>query len=111
MKLLFDQNISHRIINQLSDILPESRQIRQLGIENHSDKVIWNFAKANDYTIVTFDADFYDFSIIWGHPPKIVWLRSYNQTTTQIETIIREHPTDIQEFLFNEDLACLEIIA
>ena len=58
MKLLFDQNISHRLISLIQDILPKARQVRQIGIENYSDKQIWEYAKEHDFTIVTFDGDF-----------------------------------------------------
>lgn len=75
MKLLFDQNISHRLISLIKDILPDAIQVRQIGLENSSDKQIWEYAKEHLYTIVTFDGDFYDFSLVWGHPPKIVWIR------------------------------------
>ena len=64
MKLLFDQNISHRLISLIQDILPEARQVRQMGLENSSDKQIWEYAKEHDFTIVTFDDDFYDFSLV-----------------------------------------------
>lgn len=65
MKLLFDQNISHRLVTRLKDIFPESRQIRDLDLENSTDKQIWEYAKEYDFTIVTFDDDFYDFSLVW----------------------------------------------
>lgn len=78
MKLLFDQNISHRLVIAIQDILPDSKQVRELGLENKSDKFIWEYSKKNSYSIVTFDSDFYEFSLIWGHPPKIIWLRSIN---------------------------------
>jgi len=110
MKLLFDQNISHRIIQLVIDIFPESKQVRELGIENFSDKSIWEFAKAGGFTIVTFDGDFYNFSLIYGHPPKIIWLRCLNQTTKNIEVILRKHRSKIEEFFLDQDLACLEII-
>lgn len=109
MKLLFDQNISHRLIHSIQDILPEAKQVRELGLENNSDKQIWEFAKENGYSIVTFDGDFYDFSLIWGHPPKIIWLRTYNQTTRHLEAILRNYLTTLIEFEANDDLACLEI--
>lgn len=111
MKLLFDQNISHRLIKQVSDIFPDAKQVRDLAIENYSDKAIWEFAKENQYTIVTFDSDFYDFSLVWGHPPKIVWLRTYNQTTSHIEEILRKHFGTLEEFMSNYELACLEMIS
>lgn len=111
MRLLFDQNISHRLIKQISTVLPDSKQVRDLNIENHSDKAIWEFAKNNEYSIVTFDSDFYDFSLVWGHPPKIIWLRTYNQTTRHIEEMLRKHLDTIKEFVSNQELACLEIIS
>jgi predicted nuclease of predicted toxin-antitoxin system len=110
MKLLFDQNISYRLINHIQDILPESKQVRELGLENYSDKQIWEYAKQNEFTIVTFDADFYDFSLVWGQPPKIIWIRTYNQTTENIEKILRKYLSTMQAFLRDNSLACLEII-
>ncbi|WP_192346342.1 DUF5615 family PIN-like protein [Algoriphagus sp. Y33] len=70
MKLLFDQNISYRIVKNLSDIFPEAKQVRELGIEGFTDREIWEFVKSGDFIIVTFDADFYHFSLVWDHPPK-----------------------------------------
>jgi predicted nuclease of predicted toxin-antitoxin system len=110
MKLLFDQNISHRILNHIQDILPEAKQLRDLGLENNSDKQIWEYAKKSAYIIVTFDGDFYDFSLVWGHPPKIIWIRTYNQTTKNVGEIIRKYIDKIQDFQNDNDLACLEII-
>ncbi len=110
MKLLFDQNISHRSLNCIQDILPESKQVRELGLENSSDKKIWEFAKENNYIIVTFDADFYDFSLVWGHPPKIIWIRTHNQTTKNIEKLLRNYLSTLQDFLKDNQLACLEIL-
>jgi predicted nuclease of predicted toxin-antitoxin system len=110
MKLLFDQNISYKLVSRLNDIFTESRQIRDCGLENSTDKQIWEFAKEKDYVIVTFDGDFYDFSLVWGHPPKIVWLRTFNQTTKNIEKIIRKFYEKIREFKSDSELACLEII-
>lgn len=110
MKLLFDQNISHRLLNSIRDIFPDAVQVRELGLENQSDKQIWEFAKEHHFLIVTFDADFYDFSLVWGHPPKIIWLRTYNQTTKNVEEILRKHLQTIQVFYNDSNLACLEII-
>ncbi len=79
-------------------------------MENSTDKQIWEYAKENDFIIVTFDGAFYDFSLVWGHPPKIVWLRTFNQTTKNIEDILRKYFVSIEEFNQDSELACLEII-
>jgi predicted nuclease of predicted toxin-antitoxin system len=112
MKLLFDQNISFRIIGKLQDIMPTASQVRLLGLENRTDFEIWDFAKANDYSIITFDTDFYDISLIKDTPPKIIWLRFGNTSTTQLASYIRSNLELIKEFIQNadyKDLACLEI--
>ncbi len=111
MRLLFDQNISHRLIRQVQDVFPDAKQVRELGLENKSDKFIWEFAKENEYSIVTFDADFYDLSLVWGHPPKIIWIRTSNQTTKHIEKILRKHVSTLMDFFQDDNLACLEIIS
>ncbi|MEB2777271.1 DUF5615 family PIN-like protein [Algoriphagus sp. D3-2-R+10] len=110
MKLLFDQNISYRIVKNLSDIYPEAKQVRELGIEGFTDREIWEFAKSGDFIIVTFDADFYHFSLVWNHPPKIIWIRSIVQTTPVIESLLRKHLRDIELFKVDSTLSCLELI-
>ena len=72
MKLLFDQYISFRVANKLKSVFPECGQVRELKLEDKSDREIWNFAEKEQYTIVTFDADFYDLVTLYGHPPKVV---------------------------------------
>lgn len=112
MKLLFDQNISFRIISKINSIFPEAAQVRQLNIENYSDIEIWNFAKTNGYTVITFDADFFDISNIKGHPPKIIWLRFGNTTTNYLAGILNSKQEIIKNFISKEEykeFACLEI--
>ncbi|HEU4497463.1 MAG TPA: DUF5615 family PIN-like protein [Flavobacterium sp.] len=112
MKLLFDQNISFRILSKVSRLFPEAKQVRGLGIENFSDMEIWKYAKENDFTIVTFDADFYDLAALKGHPPKIIWLRFGNTKTDSLAEIINSRNSIIKDFIFSEEYAvaaCLEI--
>lgn len=109
MKLLFDQNISFRLVDLINDIFPESKQVRELGLENATDFEIFEYAKRNGYTIVTFDADFCDLNIIKGFPPKIIWIRTGNTTTKNLEIIIRQRSDLIYSFL-KEDYGCLEIV-
>ncbi len=74
MKLLFDQNISHRILLKIQDIFPNAKQLRELGLENLTDKEIWEYAKKNEFIIVTFDTDFYDLSLLLGIHQKLFGL-------------------------------------
>ena len=102
MKLLFDQNISYRLIKQISDSYPNSKQVKELGLENSTDLEIFNFAKNNDFTIVTFDSDFFDLTILKGFPPKIIWLRTGNTTTRNIKMIL-ENKFEIIEYFLKEE--------
>ncbi len=108
MKLLFDQNISFRLVKRIIDIFPESQQVRELGLENSTDFEIFDFAKKNHYIIVTFDSDFYDLNIINGFPPKIIWLRTGNTTTQNLEKLLRNRYDLIKLFLI-ENYGCIEI--
>lgn len=112
MKLLLDQNISFRLVKLIQGPFPQSEQVKRLGLDGASDIEIWEFAKSNDYTILTFDGDFFEISQYRGHPPKIVWLRTGNTTTKIIAKILKEKEPVIKEFLEKEEfreVACLEI--
>ena len=58
---------------------------------------------------MTFDSDFCDLITLKGFPPKIIWIRTGNTTTKNLELIIREKCEIIKVFLA-EDYGCLEII-
>jgi predicted nuclease of predicted toxin-antitoxin system len=109
IKLLFDQNISFRILRHLPDIFLNSQQVRTIGLENAEDLEIWEYARDNGFTIVTFDADFYDISLIKSHPPKIVWLRSGNSATAEIVECISANRLNISDFIDDPEQSCLEI--
>ncbi len=112
MKLLFDQNISFRILSKIKINFPEAKQVRELGVENYSDIEIWKFAKENNFTIVTFDGDFYDLSNLKGFPPKVIWLRFGNTKTDYIANILNSRLNIISDFISSNEfskIACLEI--
>lgn len=109
MKLLFDQNISQRIIKLLEADFLACDQIRRLKLENKSDKEIWTFAGQNNFVVVTFDADFYEFSNLYGYPPKIIWLRVGNNTTYEIAEVLIMKKQLINDFIEQDEFSCLEI--
>ena len=69
---------------------------------------MWDFAKANGYTLVSFDADFADLAALLGPPPQVIWLRCGNQRTSAIEKLLRAHAEAIAAVEF-DSVACLEI--
>jgi len=111
MRLLLDQNISYRIVKNISDIYPDIRHVSSLGMLNEEDLLIWNFAKDEGYTIVTFDADFYELQLTKGFPPKIIWLRFGNSTRSELTKFFLDKRKTIKMFLEDkefEDVGCLE---
>jgi predicted nuclease of predicted toxin-antitoxin system len=109
LKLLFDQNLSRKLVKRLEDIYPMSSHVQFHGLEEETDTDIWNFAKVNDFCIVTQDADFAERSRLYGSLPKVVWLRCGNVPTSQVETLLRSGAEAIQELLNNSNFHCLEL--
>src|SRR2546430_3575446 len=98
MKLLFDQNLSFKLCRLVSDIFPESQQVRLVGLDRSDDTAIWRYAGDNGFAVVSLDADFTEISTLRGPPPKIIWLRCGNQPTQVIESILRSHADVILAF-------------
>jgi predicted nuclease of predicted toxin-antitoxin system len=109
MKLLFDQNLSFKLCENLADLFPGSNQVRRLGLDQADDSAIWQFAKANGFVIVTQDADFADMAALYGPPPKIIWLRCGNQPTAFVEKLLRHQAESIAMFAADAESACWEI--
>lgn len=58
MKLLFDQNISARLMTDLADLYPESKHVRNIGMASADDVEIWEYAREHCAVIVSKDSDF-----------------------------------------------------
>jgi len=98
MKLLFDQNLSPRLSARLGDIYPGSQHVKDFGLQEAEDPVVWTFAKDNGFTIVSKDSDFEQRGVLYGHPPKLVWVRLGNCSTAQIEDALRKYSAVIHTF-------------
>ena len=109
MKLLFDQNLSFKLCQAMADLFPESDHVRPLGLSEVSDRVLWEYARANGFAIVSQDVDFAEMATLLGSPPKVVWLRAGNQSTSVISALLRRHADLILAFGNDNDPACLEI--
>lgn len=109
MKLLFDQNLSHRLLTELGDIFPDSLHVRMLGLAEADDLQIWNYAKSHNLVIVTQDSDYADWNKLRGAPPKIVWLRCGNTSVDQMHLKIRNSADRIQTLESELDIEVVEI--
>lgn len=52
MRLLFDQNLSHKLVNRLADIFPGSIHVRDIGMKSAADPAIATYALVHGLTIV-----------------------------------------------------------
>jgi predicted nuclease of predicted toxin-antitoxin system len=98
MKLLFDQNLSPRLPRLLADLYPDSIHVRAAGLRDATDSEIWVYAKQHGFVIVSKDSDFQQRSLLYGHPPKFVWLRVGNCPVKAIEDLLRRHSAAIHTF-------------
>lgn len=109
MKMLFDQNISFRVLKDLEPIFPGSLQVRLAGLENETDSSIWSFAKQFNFIVVTFDGDFADIVNLKGFPPKVIWLRFIDQHSSAIVLKIKEKEPQIKDFAQDPEFGVLEL--
>lgn len=97
--LLFDHNLPTRLVTRLADIFQSSNHVYLVNLNQATDQEVWEFARENNYTIVTKDSDFNDLSILMGAPPKVVWLRIGNASAQECESVLRKHHRAIVDFL------------
>lgn len=110
MKLLLDQNISPKLVKRLNDIFPDSLHVQNVNLDRSDDSTVWDFAAANNLVIVTKDVDFSERSLLLGFPPKIIWIRRGNCSTSDIETILRGNLESIEELVNNPKIGVLILI-
>ena len=109
MKLLFDENLSPKLSRLLADIFPDSLHVRDVGMKATDDPIVWDYAKDNDFMIVSKDADMHDLSLVFGNPPKVVWLRIGNCSTRQVENLLRRDFDIIKLFYEDEYVSLLSL--
>jgi predicted nuclease of predicted toxin-antitoxin system len=103
VKLLLDQHLSHKLIAKLSDLYPASEHVRNLGLHEADDDFVWAAAKRDGFILVTKDEDFHARSVVLGHPPKVLWIRSGNCATELVETLLRKYFAEIERFNADPD--------
>jgi predicted nuclease of predicted toxin-antitoxin system len=109
MKLLFDENLSPKLPQRLIDLFPNSLHVRDVGMKSTIDPIVWDYAKDNDLIIVSKDSDMHDLSLVLGNPPKVIWLRLGNCSTTQVENVLRRDFTAIESFYKDDSLSLIAL--
>ena len=103
MKLFFDENLSFRLVAALADVYPGSSHVREAGLLGAEDPAIWAYAVEHGFLLVSKDTDFYERSVLYGAPPKVIWLRIGNSTVNDTADLLRSQYIRIRRF--NDDPA------
>jgi len=110
MKMLFDQNLSFKLVSAVTSAFPGSKHIRDFALTRESDDAIWSFAAKNGFAIVSKNSDFMHRALLRGYPPKFIHLRVGNCPTERIRQLLHERENAIKDFLSDpvESLLTLE---
>jgi predicted nuclease of predicted toxin-antitoxin system len=107
MSLLFDENLSARLVTLLTTEYPGSQHVTTAGFAAADDQAIWEFAAKNGLAIVSKDGDFEHRALLYGPPPKVVWLRIGNGPTAAVAGLLTARNADVQAFIANPVAALL----
>ena len=107
MKLLFDENVSRRLVGRLAFFYPDSQHVDLVTLKGQTDFGLWEYAARQGFTLVSKDNDFRQLSFVRGQPPKVIWLDVGNAGTHAIADLLTvEHP-HVEAFHSNPEEALL----
>ncbi len=99
MKLLLDENTSHRILKLIEEHFPDSTHVNLIDPSPRTDRAIWQFAKEHDFVIVTFDSDFVQLSALLKAPPHVVLLELKNPSYQDVAKALLDRREIIHAFV------------
>jgi predicted nuclease of predicted toxin-antitoxin system len=107
--LLFDENLGARVSVALADIHPGSVHVADVGLLGASDLAIWQHARDNELAVVSKDEDFHRMSVLFGPPPKVIWVRLGNCSTDDVIRLLRDRRDEIEAFLQHDEAGFLAL--
>lgn len=110
LKLLFDENLSPKLVVALADLFPGSTHVDRIGLGSAMDDEIWEYARREGYTLVSKDSDFHEKSLLRGYPPRVIWIKRGNCTNRQVEMILRNRVEQVGAFLNDPEAAFLVLL-
>lgn len=111
IKLLLDANISWRSIKILNQNFAECCHVDSIGLPvPATDMQIWEYARMHGFIIVTNDEDFLNMVLFRGFPPKVILLKTGNQSRERLEEILITSAQRIEDFSNSLEYGLLEII-
>lgn len=107
MKLLLDENLSPALVAVLSAVFEGISHVADFNLKSAPDPIVWAYATNEGYTIVTKDSDFHHRSFLYGHPPRVIWIRRGNCSTKEIATLLMQQQKKIEEFHLSSESSFL----
>jgi predicted nuclease of predicted toxin-antitoxin system len=111
VKLLFDENLSPRLVGELATHWPDSKHIEHIGMRGASDAAIWAHSRDGDFVIVSKDDDFRSLALVRGPPPKVIWLQIGNTSTAAVANLLRANALLLKAFSLDPTEALLSLQA
>ena len=108
-RLLFDENLSPRLVGLLAEDFPGSVHADEVGLHGRPDAEVWAYARDRDLMLVSKDNDFRQLSFLHGAPPKVVWLRIGNAPTRAVVELLRARKAAMESFLADAEAALLAV--
>jgi predicted nuclease of predicted toxin-antitoxin system len=99
VSLLFDENLSPRLVPRLRAFFPAADHVESVGLGGQPDLRIWEFARDNGLAIVSKDNDFRQLAFLHGPPSKVIWLAVGNADTSAIGRLLESRVAAIAAFL------------
>jgi predicted nuclease of predicted toxin-antitoxin system len=109
LRLLFDENLSPRLVKLLAESFPNSLHVDDVGLRGCSDGDVWSYARERGFVLVSKDNDFRQLSFLRGAPPKVVWLRIGNAPTKAVVDLLCSRKEDVESFVRDTETALLAI--
>jgi predicted nuclease of predicted toxin-antitoxin system len=81
--------------------------VRQAGLASADDQAVWEYAGRHGLAIVSKDSDFQHRALLYGPPPKVIWVRLGNCSTAQIAILLRARQPDLLAFEVDPTASCL----
>ena len=107
MRLLFDENLSPRLVGRLGVLYPDSQHVERVELKGQSDLELWEYAARHGFTLVSKDNDFRQLSFVRGQPPKVIWLSVGNAGTDAIADLLTAQRPRVEAFHSNPEESLL----
>jgi predicted nuclease of predicted toxin-antitoxin system len=92
MTIWVDAQLSPRIARWIAANFSLTAQpLREIGLRDAEDEVIFAAARAADVVVLTKDSDFIRLLEQHGSPPKVLWLTCGNTSDAALQLILGRH--------------------